>query len=121
MNKIKRNIPKKILWIWETICYSLIAGYIIKLILTGVYDDEIICLCAPTALFMLTFGECIYKDKVKWKKYKTHEWLIPLIACIIYAIYGLITNFYIFILSLGALITYGLVILVAKTQKEVQK
>lgn len=62
---------------------------------------------------MLMFGEYIYQDKIKWSKYKIREWLIPLVAFIIYAIYGLIANFYIFILAFGTLITYSLVILIA--------
>lgn len=113
----KLGLPKRILWIWETICYSCLVGCVIKLISVGVKDEWIALLCSPTAIFMLCFGEFIYSDKIKWEKYNTHEWVVPLVILIGLGIHEFFKKSLLWILVFGVLITYILLIIVAFTTK----
>lgn len=111
----KIGAAKRILWCWETICYGLFIGYILRLFLTNRNDLWVLLLCAPTSMYMLIFGEYIYSDKIKWKNFKWYEWILPLIIFICLGFYGAIKNYAVFITIIGILITYVLTIFVAVT------
>lgn len=114
----KMGVTKRILWCWETICYSLLVAYLVRLLFEGVNDAFIGLLCSPTAIFMVLFAKDIYSDKIKWEKIKLYEWILPIVGFTLGAIYGLLKEFYVFPLALGMLITIALFMLVAFKGKQ---
>lgn len=102
----KMGFFKRLLWCWETICYGCFFGVLLKLILVGEMDNWMVFLCSPTAIFMLTFGENIYNDKIKWENFKIAKLIGICLWFFCFAIYGIIRlNITVLSLALGVVIT----------------
>lgn len=116
----KLGTSQRLLWIWETICYSLIFAYVLQLVfcINMNISKLVIHLCSPTALTMLLFGELIYKNEVKWSKFKPHEVILPLVIFIVVGVYGIVTksNVSLFF-AVGAIIIHIFLIIVGLCQE----
>lgn len=115
----RMGIPKRLLWIWETICCGLAVGYMLKIIFYEVsaVDDRVAIFCAPTVLFMVTLGDAVYTDKIKWSKIQPHQWILPLLIFMGYGVYGLFKSWFVFSMAAGIFITYVLVIIIALSSR----
>ena len=113
----KLGLSKRILRIWETICYGCLIGYGIRLLLSGVNEEWILFLCLPTVLLMVHCREFILSDKVMWERYKTYEWILPLVVFIAIGVHQLFKRSSFCIFVLGVIIPYILLIIVAFTTK----
>lgn len=126
MKKFERfSIEKRILWCWETICYSLFAEYVLNMIFKFNPNDDtwIIPFCAPTSVLMMLFGEYIYEDKIKWKDFKTHQIILPIVVFWMCGVYFWIKyKRDLFLLSIGMLFTWILIgILAVKYKNKLTK
>ena len=121
MKKFKRfSIEKRILWCWETICYSLFAEYVLNMIFKFNPNDDtwIIPFCAPTSVLMMFFGEYIYEDKIKWKDFKTHQIILPIVVFLMCGVYFWIKyKRDLFLLSIGMFFTWILIGILAVKYK----
>lgn len=115
------KVSKRLLWCWETVCYSFFIVYLIRYIFFKINDEFIALLVCPTAILMLSFGKSIYSGKMLWKNYKWYQYAIPFVVLAGESVYGLLSNMFIFELAVGILITYILILLISISEKHIKR